>query len=193
MIIRGNHNKPKYNIKYVPKSKDLKVAVLSHFRFGRQCICIDEFNGADVIVDTGTEIIEVEIKVTKSDLVGGEKFKALKHKLYALGRAYARCHPNRYLFCVPTHLLEDALDWAEELNLKYGVMSFDTSGFERRLNFDRSLRAGDLIRTARRAKKLHEEYSMKQRWKIAKRATSKVITLLEKNQTSRFKQIKEAL
>ena len=185
------YKKPKYDIKYVPKAKDLKVAVLSYYRFGKQSICIDEFNGADVIVDTGTEIIEVEIKVTKSDLINGEKAKASKHKLYASGHGYQWCRPNKYLFCVPTELVQEAADWAAELNPKYGVLSFDTQGFLNRLNRGVSLRAGDLIYTHKRPSRLHDGYPEKLRWLIAKRASSKVITLLEKNQDARFKKLKE--
>ena len=185
------HRKLKYDIKYVPKAKDLKVAVLSYYRFGKQSICIDEFNGADVIVDTGTEIIEIEIKVSKSDLIDGEKNKALKHKLYASGRGVYHCHPNKYLFCVPIKLVQDAVDWVAELNPKYGVLSFDTHGFLNRLNRDVSLRAGDLIYTHKRPSRLHENYPEKLRWLIAKRASSKVITLLEKTQATRFIKLKE--
>ena len=44
---------------------DLKLALLDYFRFLRQWVCVDEFRGADVIADTGKDIIEVEVKVGK--------------------------------------------------------------------------------------------------------------------------------
>lgn len=54
-------------------SKFLKVAVMSYFRFERTWISATEvncgkFGVADVLVDTGSEIIEIEIKRYKNDL-----------------------------------------------------------------------------------------------------------------------------
>ena len=61
---------------------DLKLALLQYFRFKRQGVCVEEFRGADIIVDTGKEIIEVEVKITKADLINGEKRKQWKHESY---------------------------------------------------------------------------------------------------------------
>ena len=48
---------------------DLKLGLLQYFRFKRGWVCVDEFRGADIIVDTGKDIIEIETKITKHKFV----------------------------------------------------------------------------------------------------------------------------
>ena len=107
---------------------ELKLAVLEYYRFGSQCVSVDEFNGADVVADTGKEIIETEVKLSKSDLRADRRKH--KHGAYWAGHAYHRCHPNKFLFCVPMDLVEDAREMVAALNPKYGIIGFDTQAFE---------------------------------------------------------------
>lgn len=161
-------------------SFELKLALLEYFRFERQWVAVDEFMGADVIVDTGSEIIEVEVKLLKNDLINGERYKRLKHLAYREGRQHRWCHPNKFLFCVPVKLREAAEAMVAELNPKYGVIVFD----DERLLGDLARGYGygllsDYLCTVERAQKLHTGYGEKQQRRIAKRCCSKLITLMQ--------------
>lgn len=161
-------------------SFELKLGLLHYFRFERQWIAVDEFRGADVICDTGTKVIEVEIKISKNDLVNGERYKVLKHKAYAEGKQYRRCHPNEYYFCVPWTLLDDAVEVVEKLNLAYGIILFDAERLLADLsNGYHHAKLSQYLIVLRRARKLHTGYPKKQQWLIAKRAASKLITQMQ--------------
>jgi len=173
---------------YRTSAKDLKLALLHYFRFKRQCICVDEFRGADIIADTGKTIIEVEIKLTKTDLINGERKKSTKHQAYKLGDSYQRNQPNLFLFCVPESLVDVAVDWAAVINEKYGIIAFDAVRFEQDINGGAgSLRPfylpredinhSDYVRVIRSAKELHQNYSAKMTRAIAYRASAKLATL----------------
>lgn len=118
-------------------SLHLKTALLAYYRFKRQLICADEvYLGrfiSDVLVDTGKEIIEVECKVSKSDLwADGNKGK---HNNYKLIDRYAS--PNKFYICVPTSLVEEALKFVQQINPRYGVIEFSEISFEKRANYTR--------------------------------------------------------
>lgn len=110
-------------------SKQIKTALYWYFRFERQWLCADEVYGWDMLVDTGRETIEVEIKVSKSDLWHGEA----KKKKHDAGGNYAngvsRFCPNKFYVCVPTRLVEEARKWVEAVNPKYGVLEFYEESF----------------------------------------------------------------
>jgi hypothetical protein len=163
---------------YKTSAFDLKLGLLQYFRFKRQWICVDECQRADILADTGKEIIEVEVKITKYDLINGEKKKHRKHENYKTGRGW--CCPNKFLFCVPEKLVNDALSLAKEINEKYGVIGFDTELFEKRLSEGYIPSQAAYIRIAKSAKKLHESYPNSTRWEIAKRASASLITVKQK-------------
>jgi len=158
---------------------DLKLALLQYFRFKRQWVAVDECDGADVIADTGHEIVEVEVKITKNDLVNGEKKKARKHQSYAVGGRYRYTQPNKFMFCVPLALVTNARAFAATLNPKYGLIAFDSD------TFTRDLRSGPLpwhcayIVITKSAKLLHSNYDSKYRWAISKRVVAKNASLME--------------
>ena len=164
---------------YKTTSFDLKLALLQYFRFRRQWLCVDEFRGADIIVDTGKEIIEVEVKITKSDLINGERKKQRKHVAYKQGRSHMMNHPNKFMFCVPENLVDVTLGWANELNENYGVIGFDVEGYERAIKGGWFFLHCDRIRVAKSAKQLHTNYSNALRWAIAKRTSSKIVRLMQ--------------
>lgn len=167
-------------------SFELKLALLEYYRFERQWIAVDEFMGADVIVDTGTEIIEIEVKMVKNDLVNGERQKKLKHLNYAQGKQHRRCHPNKFLFCVPVKLREVAEEMVAELNPKYGVIIFDDRWLLGDLSRGyHSLFLSDYLCTVERAQKLHKGYPLKQQQRIAKRCSSKLITQMQNKYTEK--------
>ncbi len=171
-------------MKYKVTAFDLKLALLQYYRFKRGCIIIDEFQGADVIVDTGKEIIEVETKITKNDLINGEKKKHRKHDNYL--KQYSRWSksPNKFLFCVPSKLANAALLFVAEINPKYGVIEFDTDRFLRCGLESTYYQHGDFLVMRRSAKAMHDDYSEKTKFAIAKRCSSKLC----KMQSDLFKQ-----
>ena len=61
-------------------------------------------------------------------------------------QSYCNCRPNRFYFCVPDYLVDDAIAFASELNPKYGVMKF---------NLTRN--PIDSITIVKRSKKLHDQ------------------------------------
>lgn len=144
---------------------DIKLALLKHFRFKRQWIAVDECLDADVVADAGNYIVEVEVKVSKQDLLKGEAAKAWKHQNYDL-QFYVKRIPNKYYFCVPVSLQKVAVEYAAKLNPKYGVIVFDPE--------DR------FILTVKSAMLLHGGYSKFHSHQIAKRASCKAITMMEK-------------
>lgn len=161
-------------------SFELKLGLLDYFRFERQWVAVDEFRGADVIADTGSKVIEVEVKITKNDLCNGEKYKTLKHLAYSQGKQYRRCYPNEYYFCVPWSLVKDAHEVVEALNPDYGIIIFDSKLLLDDLGRGyRHAKLGNYLCVVRRARKLHAGYSVKQQWLIAKRAASKLITQMQ--------------
>ena len=157
---------------------DLKLALLRYFRFERQWVCVDEFRGADVIADTGKDIIEVEVKVDKGDLVNKECYKTSKHHYYGMGQSYRLFHPSRFYFCVPETLVASAQGVCDKLNPKYGILAFNAIVFERQIGWNYTHPHSTTLRMARSAKRLHESYVGCQK-AIAKRISSKIVTLME--------------
>lgn len=149
-------------------SKEIKLHLMSYYRFQRQCLVVDEattlYGSGDIMVDTGDEIHEVEIKVSKSDLTCNETRKP-KHALYkACQDQLLERIPNKFSLCVPTDLVEAATAWVEKINPLYGVIE--------------CLPYGPIV-IRRSAKSLHKIYSEKRRWDICLRMASKLITLMK--------------
>ena len=156
-----------------PNSFIIKICLMSYFRFKRQWICVDEIHTgggelADIVVDTGTDVREIEIKIDKYDLWKGEA-KKCKHQ-----RASFRLINSFYL-CVPTELVEEGLKWIGQVNPKYGLIEFNSKLLEEKgyrnwihyLNFKK------------KAQCLNPTYKpMKEQ--IAKRLNSALITQYER-------------
>ena len=134
--------------------------------------CMDEvsvcYTSADIMVDTGGFLFEIEVKTSKSDLVQGEKRKD-KHERYAHIDETKRGHkskdiPNQYYICVPTELVDVAKEWCKKTNPNYGVLEFcsrDWGGWE------------DMIRVAKKAKFLHNNpITVHQKHELMSRASS---------------------
>ena len=158
-------------VKY--KSSELKYWLMSYFRFTRQWICADEaWNGgylADVLVDTGKDTIDVEIKVTKSDLWYGENKKG-KHRVWSPHMT------NKFALCVPEYLLETAKQWIEETNPKYGLYIFQPDT------------CGQNIITIITPKRLHENYSKRYKDIIVKRLCSALITKMGEKKYFKYRE-----
>ena len=169
---------------------DLKLALLKYFRFQRQWICVDEFRGADVIADTGKDIIEVEVKISKYDLEKMEEKKQRKHRCYSVGKPFNFYNPSRFYFCVVEALVSSAAEVCEKLNSKYGIIAFNPWVFERHIQWNYKVPHRECLRMARSAKRLHESYANHQR-AIAMRTSSKIVSLMETNYQQRLKDIQE--
>lgn len=159
---------------------ELKLAFMEYYRFRRQAVVADEFNLADVIADTGKEVIEVEVKVSKYDLLRLELKKQGKHNAYRHGSQWNCVWPNRFLFGVTEDLVEDAKELIQELNPKYGIIAFNSESFQRAIDegyYPYCLRH---VRIAKSAKKLHDNLPRENHIRaIAARASCKAITLMQ--------------
>lgn len=147
-------------------SKHAKAALYAYFRFERTWLCADEvstrFGRADLVADNGKFVVEVEVKMTKHDLWGGEAKKWHKHQ--AENKLSAPC-PNKFYVCVPMGLESEAVKWCEAVDPRYGVMVF--VGWK----FLSENPASSSIFTLRVAQDLHSEYKS-MRDKIAMRLCS---------------------
>lgn len=153
----------------------IKTALMSKYRFRNQYVCVDEVHTgygemADVVVDTGKTIYEIEIKVSKSDLWNGEA-KKKKHRGNDLTKTY-----NKYYICVPTELLEEARKWVEATNQSYGIIEFRTEVFNR----CGYINAKSYCYIDKQAKYLNKKYSVKLKEAIVKRISSALITQYER-------------
>lgn len=164
---------------YVTSANDIKAALLLYYRSKRQWIAVDEFHQADIFVDTGSETMEVEIKIARHDLLKGENKKKNKHELYRLGQPSMLKRPNKYLFCVPEKLVSLALMVANNINDKYGVIAFNSEKFEKDLPDRGAFNMGDYLRMVRSAKPLHDDYNHNKRWDMAMRASAKLGAMAE--------------
>jgi len=104
------------------KTNELKTKVLHYWRFTRSYKYVateaGKFN-SDILVSNEKEIIECEIKNSKSDLVNDLKKK--KHGIYKNpSKWYSQWIPNKFYFAIPKNLLETATELTE--GTPYGVI-----------------------------------------------------------------------
>lgn len=108
------------------KSSVLKAHALCWLRFNRKMPMVATEVGdwnADVL-GVGDEFsVEVEVKVSKGDLMRELTSKAAKHFLYAAG-AGGRHVPNYFYFFVPEPLAESAVQLVNEKAPKFGVVAW---------------------------------------------------------------------
>lgn len=151
----------------------LKCAVMSYYRFNRGYISAEEvfidYGRADVLVDTGKSINEIEIKISKHDLMVKELEK-LKHK-YELKRKI-----NKFYICVPDYLKDCATEFIQKVNNKYGLIIFNVDIFEKSKTYWRIKESLEIVK---RAKNLNDKYNEKYKEDIVKRLSSKVINDLQ--------------
>lgn len=151
-------------------SGHLKTAVMAYFRFKKTFICADEVFNADVLVDTGKEIIEIECKISKSDLKAD--LKKPKHNEFKDPSKRKYCIPNKFYICVPTELVEKAKKWTEEVNQAYGVIELSNTKYEHWVKY--TMGWENMLYFSKKAKSLHKEYYSKSE-RIALRLSSKLI------------------
>ena len=116
----------------------LKCSVMSYFRFKKGYLVCTELkygkNIADVIVidDKVGEVIEIEVKISKSDLLKELTHKESKHRLLIeaelmnLDSPEPVVCPHKFYFAVPLYLVDEARKLCLALNKDYGVIGIDT-------------------------------------------------------------------
>ena len=123
------------------KSDYIKACLSAYTRFKYGCgVMATEVGNfsADFVMYRKGQLLEVEIKTSKSDLLAD--FRKDKHKIYKTGKHH--WIPNFFYFAVPKELVEVAL--LKGLNYGYGVMVIDEHGMYK-----------DRVRILRRAKPIH--------------------------------------
>lgn len=148
----------------------IKTCLMKYYRFKRGFLCVDEigFEPADVLVDTGTKIIEIEIKISKNDLWRGESIKR-KHKYEDKKRT---C--NAFYLCVPTELIDEGKKWIFETNEKYGLIEFRSDQL-----IDGYKHWNNHLLFQKRAKSLNKNYNTKFKEKINMRICSALVNMYE--------------
>ena len=131
-------------------SKHIKAALLANFRFVKQYPIIATEAGAyqaDVIALNPliNKYIEVEVKISKSDLLND--LKKLKHHYYKINQG--DFIPHQFYYCVPAELVDTALEMIKDL--PYGLIK------HRGLKYHRNCRMTEkAVVIIKRAKKLHD-------------------------------------
>ncbi len=154
------------------KSQDMKAAALQWLRFVRryEIVCTEAgtIGLADVIGVCPDSAVEVEIKVSKADLLREFTDKAHKHRYYL--SVPGGQSPNYFYFFVPENLVEAATAAALEHNPKYGVITMPEGG-----NYTK-------IDVKRKASRLHKEKPGKGMTRVATlRMSSELATLYATN------------
>lgn len=164
-------------------SLHLKTALMAYWRFKKQSLCCDEVSFAggnsDILVDTGKEVIDIECKISKSDLKAD--IKKPKHEANKNQLSRYISVPNKFYICVPTSLVEEAKKWTEEVNINYGVIEFSEVKYEQYKNWDRYW--DKMVKIIKKAKILKEEYKSKKEeisYRLNSALINKNIDLLRK-------------
>lgn len=154
-------------------SKVIKNELMKYYRFERQFpyVATECIKYSDINALNDKCLIEVEVKISKSDLkhefnTSGNKYN--KHfKLYCNpSKRPNAIIPNYYYICVPEFLKDDAIEIVNKINPNYGVLVF---GYKF---------GGNCISTAKKAKCLHRRKPPSRVYNIiAKRITSELINL----------------
>ena len=103
-------------------SKEIKRKLIHYFRFFRRYyFCATEVGEfySDVMVANSKEVIEIEVKVDKYDLIND--FKKKKHFHYKKKtKALLKYIPNKFYFAVPKHLVYIAEQYVKDT--PYGII-----------------------------------------------------------------------
>jgi len=164
---------PKTNV----TSTHLKSAVLSHYRFNEHFVVATEVDYgkiggiADVMVDTGSLIYEVEIKISKQDLLSHE-LKKEKHTYMLDPYSYIDYLPNKFYLCVPHSMLQEANDFIYDVNPMYGLLEY-IEGAEYKITRER-------VKLIKQAGIIHPQYNLGIHNDILQRLSSELCSIYEK-------------
>lgn len=113
----------------------MKIIVASYYRYkrGYDYTCT-EWNNMDVCACDGKNIIEIECKITKSDLKKEltSKTKIKKHKYYLEVNHKREYIPNKYYIAITSKMYQDkeCLEIINKINPKYGVIEISNNSNE---------------------------------------------------------------
>lgn len=159
----------------------IKLELMKYFRFERQydLICTEGIHLADFNAYNGTTLVEVEVKISKSDFKKEfqkeinlkNRWKIYKHRNYSEPKQHllnGYIVPNRFYFCVPAKLADWAVDYLKDKNSKYGLLSYDEERYTGNAH----------IITIKPARSLHTEEQDKMRiaLSMARRTSNELIT-----------------
>ena len=145
-------------------------------------ICTEGINASDVCAYNGTTLVEIEVKISKSDFKKEFKtvvkrdnyWKVYKHERYANPHSHILngfIVPNKYYFCVPAELSQWAKEFLDDKNTKYGLLSYDLNNVTGHTH----------IITIKPARSLHKEEQDRMRiaLEISRRTVNEIITAKE--------------
>lgn len=177
------------------KSDILKLELMKYFRFekGMVFVCSECIHNSDISAINDKCLVEVEVKISKSDFrrefenissKNGSFWKGRKHHFYKHPEEAWAAYtiPNKFYFCVPEEMECWALEYLKDKNPKYGLLVYDA----------KILGKTSKIRLVKGARQLQTEPPKVEMWRaIGIRVTNEMITLKEKY--NKEKQENEAL
>lgn len=116
MVVRGKRE-------IVINSDFMKIVVASYYRFKLHYIyTCTEFDFMDVCACNGNSLIEIECKISKSDLK--KELDKPKHKYYKVGNLSYFFIPNKYYIAITQKMYEDkeCVEFIKNLNPNYGII-----------------------------------------------------------------------
>lgn len=146
----------------------MKIVVASFYRYNRgfKYVCT-EFKKIDVCASEGSSLIEIECKISKSDLK--KELKKKKHDYYSFKKKRKSVIiPNKYYIAITQEMAKDkeCFEIINKLNDKYGIIVVESW---RCISFEKY------------AKKLHDDIiKIDDKDKIISRLSSENITLRKK-------------
>lgn len=123
----------------------LKTEALCYLRFNRgmDYVCTEAgYWSADVIGADENTVIEIEVKVSRADLLAEFRNKKSKHAYY---QQLTNWSPNYFYFLVPIELAPEACEIVKEKFPKAGVLTYKYP----------TLRPGERLKVVRNPQKLH--------------------------------------
>lgn len=141
------------------RSQDIKLAVMAWLRFGKRmpivCTEVGPWN-CDVLGLDEKMAVEIEVKVSREDVVREFENKKAKHFLYASGSA-AWSIPNYFYFAFPHTLATSCVELIKTKAPKAGLLGYHGSrGWDPRGAFDVLIRAKKLHEGVPKPKLIHQ-------------------------------------
>lgn len=114
----------------IVNSDYMKIIVASFFRYNRQCkYTAIEFQRMDVCAVSNDNLIEIECKISKSDLKKEltSPTKKKKHRTYKTYSKSNRAIPNSYYFAIPRYMYadEECIRIIRQIDDRYGIIIVD--------------------------------------------------------------------
>lgn len=158
-------------------STHVKSALLSYYRFEQHYVVATEVDYgkvggiADIMIDTGSKIYEIEIKINKQDLLVNELLKT-KHASMQDPYNYVDHLPNKFYLCTPHYLTNVAKEFIMKTNPLYGLLEY-VEGAEYKDIRER-------VKLVKQAGLLHPQYNTNIHQAILLRLSSELCSFYEK-------------